>query len=112
VFLSEFTSPYSLNTQRGWHSSERRITKTRHNTQGQQFYPTPKYATNIKFTKEEMYSLNHGLQYSMDRPLKTYWTDLTVETEKPTKLLDTQLQNSYHIMATNKMRQNFNSDTV
>jgi len=54
--------------------------------------------------------LNHCLQYSMERSLKTYWTNLLVETERAIKLLDTKLQNSYHIMAANKMKQIFNAD--
>jgi len=30
--------------------------------------------------------LNHGMQYSMERPLKTYWTNLLVEAERAIKL--------------------------
>jgi hypothetical protein len=51
--------------------------------------------TNIKFTKKEINLLNHGLPYSVERPLETYCTNLRVETEtghktsghKTTKLL-------------------------
>jgi len=46
----------------------------------------------------------------MERPLKTYWTNPTVETERAIKLLDIKLQNSNRIMAANKLKQNFNSD--
>jgi len=73
-------------------AKQRRKTKTRHNNQEQQFYPRTKNLTNIQFNKEEMDLLNHGLQHSMERPLKTYWANLIVETERAIKLLDTKLQ--------------------
>jgi len=38
--------------------------------------------------------LTHGLQHSMERPLKTYWTSIIVETERVIKLLDTKLRTS------------------
>jgi len=72
-------------------AKQRRKVKTRHNNKEQQFYSRTKNVTNIKFIKEEMDLLDHGLQYSVERTLKTYWTDLTVETERATKLLDTKL---------------------
>ena len=71
-------------------AKQRRKTKTRHNNQEQQFYP--KNLTNIKFNKKEMDLLNHGLQHSTERPLKTYWTNLKVQTERAIKLFDTKLQ--------------------
>jgi acetolactate synthase regulatory subunit len=43
--------------------------------------------------------LHHSMEYSMERPLKTYCINLLVETKRSIKLLDTQLQNSYRIMA-------------
>ena len=54
--------------------------------------------------------LNHGMQYSMDRPLKTYWTNLLAETERAIRPPDTKLQNSYRIMAAKKTKQICNSD--
>jgi len=57
-----------------------------------------------------MDQLNHGMKYSMQRPLKTYWTNLLVETQRAIKLIDTKIQNSYRIMASKKMKQIFNSD--
>jgi hypothetical protein len=60
-------------------AKQRRKTKTQHNNQEQQFYARTKILTNIKFTMEETDLQNQGLQHSMERPLKTYWTKLTVE---------------------------------
>ena len=48
--------------------------------------------------------LKHGMQYSMEEPLKTYWTSLLVETERAIKLLDRKLQNPYRIMVVKKMK--------
>jgi len=44
--------------------------KAQHSPQGQQFYPRTVNLTKIKFTKEEMALLNHGLQHSIENPLK------------------------------------------
>jgi hypothetical protein len=66
--------------------------------------------TNIRFTKEEMNLLNHGLQHSIEKPLKTYWTNLIAETERAMKLLDTELQNSYRSMAAIKLKLIYNLD--
>ena len=46
--------------------------KAQHNSQGQQFYPRTVNLTKMKFTQEEMALLNHGLQHSLEKPLKTY----------------------------------------
>jgi hypothetical protein len=54
--------------------------------------------------------LNYGMQYSMERPLKIYWTNLPVETKRSIKLLDTKLQNSYRIIAAKKMKKIYNAD--
>jgi hypothetical protein len=67
-------------------AKQRKKNKTRHNNQEQQFYPKTKHLTNIKFNKDGMDLLNHGLQHSKETPLKTYWTDLIVETERVVKL--------------------------
>jgi hypothetical protein len=94
----------------GLQHKQRGKTRTRHNNQEQQFYPRIKNPTNTNFTNEKMDLLKHGMQYSMHRPLKTYWTNLLVETQRAIRLTDTKLQNSYRIMVSKKMKQNFNSD--
>jgi len=48
----------------------------------QHFYPRTINLTNIKFTKEEVALLNHGTQYNMQKPLKSYWTNLVMEKKK------------------------------
>jgi hypothetical protein len=83
----------------------------RHINQEQQFHPRTKNLTKIIFTKEEMDLLNYGMQYSMEKQLKTYWTNLPVVTERHVNLLDTKLQNPYRIMAAKKMKQICNSTT-
>jgi len=100
-----------LNTKLdGLQHKQRGKTRTWHNNQEQQFYPRTKNLTNTNFTKDEMDLLNHGMQYSMHRPLKTYWTNLLVETQRTIKLIDTKIQKSYRNMVSKKMKQIFNSD--
>jgi urocanate hydratase len=53
--------------------------------------------------------LNKGLQHSIEKPLKTYWSKLIVENERPVKLLEIKLQNPYCVMANKKLKQIFNS---
>jgi len=60
-----------------------------------QFYPRTVNLTKIKFTKEEMNLLNYGLQHSIEKPLKTYWINLIMETEQAIKLQDVQMQNPF-----------------
>jgi hypothetical protein len=43
----------------------------------------------------------------MERPLKTYWTNLIIETERAIKLYKT-----HSIMAASKLKQIFNSTTT
>jgi hypothetical protein len=56
-------------------------TEIQDNPHGPQFHPRTVNLTRIKFTKEEITLLNHGLQHSIEKPLKTYWTNLIMETE-------------------------------
>jgi len=79
--------------------------------QQQCFYPCTINSTNIKFTKKELALLDHGMQYIMQKPLKSYWTNLITETEKAIKLLDGRIPNAFHIMTTKKLRQLYNSKT-
>ena len=78
--------------------------------QQQCFYPRTINLTNIKFTKEELALLDHGMQYSMQKPLKSYWTNLIMETVKAIKLMDGRIQNAFRIMATKKLRQMYISN--
>ena len=48
----------------------------------------------------------------MQKPLKSYWTNLIMETEKAIKLLDGRIQNAFCIMATKKLRQIYNPNNV
>jgi hypothetical protein len=66
----------------------------------------------LKGRKEEMDLLNHGMQYSTEKPLKTYWTNLLVETKRAIKLLDTKLQNPYQIMVAKRMKQSKTQTTT
>ena len=85
-------------------------TITSHNNQKQQqFYSRIKKLTNIKCTKEETKLLSSSLQYSIEIPLTTCFTNLTIEMERAIKLLDTKLKKSYCIIAANKLKQILNS---
>ena len=44
------------------------------------------------------------MQHTIENPLSIYWNDLTIETEKDIKKLDTKLQAPYRILATEKLR--------
>jgi hypothetical protein len=54
--------------------------------------------------------LDLGMQYSLQKPLKSYWTNLVLETEQAIKLLDGRVQNTYRILAAKKLRQIYNSN--
>ena len=48
-------------------------------------YATPgphKINNSIKFTKEEMTLPKLGIQYNLQKPVKSYWTNLFLETER------------------------------
>jgi len=68
----------------------RRKTDTHH--QRTQFYTRTVNLTNIRFSREELAFLNNGLQYSIEKPLKKYWTDLLMETEQAIRMLDSKMQ--------------------
>jgi hypothetical protein len=46
------------------------------------FYTRTVDLTNIRFSQEEIALLNNGLQHSIEKPLKKYWTNLITETEQ------------------------------
>jgi len=78
--------------------------------QQQNFHPCTINLTNITFTKEEQALLDLGLQYNIQQPLKKYWTNLILETEKAIRLLETREQNAFRIMATKKLKQMYNTN--
>jgi hypothetical protein len=75
-------------------------TKRNHIHQQHNFYKRTVNQTNIIITKEELESLELGLQYSTESPLKKYWLNLITETESSIKLLDQNQQIAYRILAT------------
>jgi predicted CoA-binding protein len=77
--------------------------------QQQNFYPCTVNLTNITFTKEEQALLDLGLQHNIQKPLKKYWTNLILETEKALRLLETKEQNAFRIMAAKKLKQIYNT---
>jgi hypothetical protein len=58
--------------------------------QQQNCHPRTINLTNITFTREERALLDLGLQYNIQQPLKKYWTNLILETEKAIRLLETR----------------------
>jgi len=75
-------------------------TKRNHTHQQHNFYKRTANLTNITFTKEELETLDLGLQHSTKQPLGKYWLNLITETENTIKLLDQKQQNAYRILAT------------
>ena len=51
-----------------------------------------------------------GLQHNIQQPLKKYWTNLILETERAIRLLDTREQSAYRIMAAKKLKQIYNTN--
>ena len=80
-----------------------RKTDTHH--QRTQFYTRTVKLTNIRFLEEELALLNKGLQYSIEKPLKKYWTDLIFETEQAIRMLHIKMQAPFRILGTKKLKQ-------
>jgi len=55
--------------------------------------------------------LDHWLQSNIEKPLKTYWINLIIETGQAIKLLDIKIQNPFRIVAAKKLKQIFNSNS-
>ena len=79
-------------------------TPPRHNVK-HQFYTRVKNLTYLSLNKEEMQLHIYCLNYSIERPISSYIANLTSETERTIRLLDVKMQNTYSIMATNKLKQ-------
>jgi len=69
-----------------------------------QFYTRTVNLTNIRFSEEELVLLNNGLQYSIEKPLRKYWTDLIMETEEAIRMLDIKMQAPFRILETKKLK--------
>ena len=73
-------------------------------------YPRTINLTDMHFTDEVQKLLELGLQYSMQKPTKTTWENLVIETERAIKLLDDRLQNPFRIIAAKKLQQLHNTN--
>ena len=73
-------------------------------------YPRTINLTNIRFTAEEQALLDLGLQYNMQKPTASTWTNLALETERAIRLLDIKFQQSYRTIAAKKLRQILNTN--
>ena len=73
--------------------------KTDTHHQRTQFYTRTVNLTNIRFLQEKLALLNNGLQCSIEKPLKKYWTDLIMETEQAIRILDGKMQAPFRILA-------------
>ena len=54
--------------------------------------------------------LNLGFQFSIEKPLTTYPTNLITGDNDTVKLLDTKLQNAFLMLATKQLKQILNSN--
>jgi len=75
------------------------------NEDQKQFYTRIKNLTNIELNTEEIQLLEYGLNYSIEKPVATYVTNLAAETEQAIRLLDEKLQNTYRFLAAKKLKQ-------
>ena len=55
--------------------------------------------TQTQFSNFQIYTLQLGLEYAIERNLKLYLNTLTVETENAIRHLDVQLQNTFRHLA-------------
>jgi len=69
-----------------------------------------KNLTELRFMNEEMKPLNLDFQYSIEKPLAAYFTNLVTETDNAIELLDAKMHNTYCISATKKLKQILNSN--
>ena len=74
------------------------------NEDQKQFYTRIKNLTNIELNTEEIQLLKYGLNYSIEKPVATYVTNLAAETEQAIRLLDEKLQNTYRFLAAKKLK--------
>jgi hypothetical protein len=51
--------------------------------------------------------LKFGFQYSTEKPIPSYLSDLVTETENAIKMLDTNTQSAYRIKAPKKLKTTF-----
>ena len=72
---------------------------------GQQFYTRTVNLTKMKFSKEEIFLLNQGLQHIIEKPQDKYWIDLIMETEQAIRKLDIKMQDPYRILTAKKLKQ-------
>ena len=77
-------------------------TKTDTHHQRKQFYTRTANLRNIRISQEELTLLNNGLQYSIEKPLKKYWTNQIMETEQAIRMLDSKMQAPFGILATKR----------
>ena len=82
------------------------------NEDQKQFYTRIKNLTNSELNTEEIQLLKHGLNYSIEKPVATYVTNLAAETEQAIRLLDDKLQNIYGFMPAKKLKQIINSASL
>jgi hypothetical protein len=76
----------------------------------QQACPRTVKLTSIQFTSEEKAVRELGLQYGLQRSSAFSWTTLALETERSIKILDNKIQNSFRILATNKLKHLHNTN--
>jgi len=50
------------------------------------------------------------MQYNIQQPFKTYWTNLIIETEQAIRLLDTRIQDAFRFMAAKILKQICNTN--
>ena len=72
-------------------------------------YPRTINLSNIWFTAEEQALLGLGLQYNMQKPTTSTWTNHALETERAISLLDIKIQQFYRTIAAKKLRQILNT---
>jgi len=79
------------------------------NNDNHHFNTRVKNLTNTRLNEEELHLLRYGLNYSVERPTATHVANLIAETERAKWHLDVKVQNTYLLMATNKLKHIINS---
>jgi len=81
-------------------------TQTTHNTvkNTHSFHTRLVKLTNIKFTKEQINTLNLGFNYAIEKDPKHYINYLITDTENANRHLDPKIQKTFWYLATEKVK--------
>jgi hypothetical protein len=93
-------------------SQNKQHTKQHDSTVNGPFYTRVRNLSNIKFSKEEIHTLEAGHNYALGCQPKHFLKDLIIDTENAIQHLDNNLHNVYRFIANKKITQIVSSATM